>query len=134
MIASLILMLFVTLSGCAQPSSYARPDGVHVDVTVFYAPQWQIAEEAKGRGLIPQGDVLSAASVQGFYDHNRKEIWTLEGEVPDSLMAAGHELRHAVDDAAGKENFHGNMIVDLHNLSQVNPFLYSSAPRNTLIR
>jgi hypothetical protein len=134
----LILMVLASLtmvSGCAPKPVHAPPEGVHLDVTVFYAPQWQIAEEAKERGLIAREDVLSARSVQGFYDQDRKEIWTVEGEVPESLIAAGHELRHAVDEAAGRENFHGNMIVDLENWSRVNPFLSSSAPLSTrLIR
>jgi hypothetical protein len=129
LIVILILVALLTLvSGCARRTLSPPPQGVHLDVTVFYAPQWQIAEEAKGRGLIAQEDLLSAAGVRGFYDQSRKEIWTLEGEVPDSLQAAGHELRHAVDDVAGRSNFHGDMIVDLQNLSLVNPFLYSNPP------
>ena len=104
------------------------PQGIHLDVTVFYVPQWQLAEEAKRRGLIAQDDVFSAASVRGFYDQNRKEIWTLEGEIPESLMAAGHELRHAVDDEMGRGSFHGNMIMDLDNWRSVNPFMYPSNP------
>ena len=122
----IILFVFM-LSGCA-PGSLEIPRGVHLDVTVFYVPQWQLAEEAQRRGLISQDDVFSAASVRGFYDQNRKEIWTLEGEIPESLMAAGHELRHAVDDEMGRASFHGNMIMDLDNWRSVNPFMYPANP------
>jgi hypothetical protein len=131
-VISIFAALLTGVSGCAQRALSPSPQGVHLDVTVFYAPQWQIAEEAKGRGLSAHGDFLSAATVRGFYDQSRKEIWALEGEVPDSLAAAGHELRHAVDDAAGRPNFHGDMIVDLQDLSLVNPFLHSSTPLKSM--
>jgi hypothetical protein len=55
-------------------------------------------------------------------------IWTLEGEIPESLMAAGHELRRAVDDEMGRASFHGNMIMDLDNWRSVNPFMYPANP------
>jgi hypothetical protein len=122
-----IIILAFLVSGCAS-GSLSPPQGVHLDVTVFYVPQWKLAQEAKRRGLIAQDDVFSAASVRGFYDQDRKEIWTLEGEIPESLMAAGHELRHAVDDELGRASFHGNMIVDLHNWRSVNAFVYPSSP------
>jgi hypothetical protein len=105
---------------------------VHVDVTVFYVAQWQLVGEAKRRGMIPEDDLLSSVSIRGFYDHNRKEIWTLEGELPEMMMAAGHELRHAVDDAAGRQNFHGDIIVDLGNWRSVNPFMDPSHPLSSL--
>lgn len=116
----------------AQRHRCIRQQGVHLDVTVFYVPQWELAEEAKRRGIIAHGDILSTASIRGFYDVSRKEIWTLEGELPEVLMAAGHELRHAVDDAAGRENFHGDMIVDLGNWRSLNPFMYPASPLSAL--
>ena len=102
---------------------------MHVDVTVFYVPQWRLVEEAKRRGLMADDDLVSTVSIRGFYDHNRKEIWTLEGELLEEvMMAAGHELRHAVDDAAGRQDFHGDLIVDLGNWRSLNRFMDPSHP------
>ncbi|HKT34837.1 MAG TPA: hypothetical protein VJR03_08385 [Nitrospira sp.] len=126
-IFSILIWSLVLATGCTKPS-LPPPAGVHVDVTVFYVPQWRLVEEAKRRRMIAEDDLVSTVSIRGFYDHNRKEIWTLEGELPEVMMAAGHELRHAVDDAAGRQDFHGDLIVDLGNWRSLNPFMYPSHP------
>ena len=131
MVRFIVVGLLLILPGCTK-GTLPSPTGVHLDVTVFYVPQWQLAEEAKRRGMIVDGDMIPTASIRGFYDPHRKEIWTLEGELPEVMMAAGHELRHAVDDAAGKRSFHGDMIVDLGNWRSVNPFMFSSSSLSSL--